>query len=72
MIDVIGSNDGGGGNANPAKGGVDVCNREGGREDVRAPDDMIAVGFDSPEPDAPAGVAERDGTKGGASGGITV
>ena len=61
----MGLNAGGGGNANPARGGDDVCGREGGREEGRMPD-MRANGLDP----AVEGVAEREDIGGGANGGI--
>lgn len=63
-----GLKDGGGGSPN-ARGGVEVCGRGGGELDE---EDMDATaGFERPgPPGALAGVSGRDGTRGGAKGGI--
>lgn len=65
---AIGLKDGGGGSPKPV-GGVEACGRGGGELDVE--DIRATVGRKGPTPPDPlAGVKGRDGTRGGANGGI--
>ncbi len=66
-------NEGGGGKAKPDSGGVDVCNRDGGREEGTS--DVCTAGIETLEGPAPGvadGVIGRDGTRGGGNVGIDV
>ena len=58
IVGAIGLKDGGGGNEKPANGGVDVCKREGGRED--GCDERVGTsgGLDGPAPGVLEGVDE--------------
>lgn len=66
-------NEGGGGKAKPDSGGVDVCSRDGGREE--GTNDVGTTGietFEGPAPGVADGVIGRDGTSGGGNVGIDI